>query len=141
MKKRVFSGILPLLAMAVLMMVASQGCSSETDVAVGNRTTMEVDLVYDAGDVIQGEFITAKIKVKNTGSYPLVIASVNAGCTCTVASKPEEPILPGKTGVIIAQVDTDKTGVGPISKNVNIVSNAEKPTTVVEITANVQRKK
>ena len=141
MKKRMFFGILPMLSMTVLMMVGTQGCSSETDVTVGNRTTMEVDPVFDAGEVIQGEFITAKIKLKNTGKYPLVIASASAGCTCTVASKPEEPILPGQTGVIIAQVDTDKTGVGSISKNLNIVSNAEKPTTVVEIRANVLRKK
>ena len=141
MKKTRFIGFFSWLPLAVLMMFGTQGCSSETDVVVGNRTTMEVDLVYDAGEVIQGEFITAKIKVKNTGAYPLVIASATAGCSCTVASKPEEPILPGKTGAIIAQVDTDKTATGRIEKPLNIVSNAQKSTTVVTIKANVLRKK
>ncbi len=129
------------LPLALFMMFGAQGCGSDSEVTVGNRTTMEVDPVFDAGEVIQGEFITAKIKVKNTGSFPLVIASASAGCSCTVASKPEKPILPGETGVIIAQVDTDKTGIGAISKSLNIVSNAQNPTTVVAIKAKVLRKK
>lgn len=141
MKKTLSFQIVASLSLAVFMMFGTQSCESETDVTVGNRTTMEVEPVYDAGEVIQGEFITAKIKLKNTGSFPLVIASASAGCSCTVASKPEEPILPGQTGVIIAQVDTDKTGIGAISKSLNIVSNAQNPTTVVVIKAKVLRKK
>lgn len=141
MKKRGIVNRFSWLPIAVLMMAGTQGCSSESDVTVGNRTTMEVEPVYEAGEVIQGEFITAKIKLKNTGSYPLVIASATAGCTCTVASKPEEPILPGETGEIIANVDTDKTGIGAISKRLSIVSNSEKPTTFVDIKATVLRKK
>lgn len=130
-------------AFGIFMLVVGlslSSCGSDMEVSTGNRTTMEVDEVFNAGEVIQGEFITAKFNVKNTGDYPLVIASVNGSCTCTVASKPEEPIAPGKTGVIIAQVDTDKTGAGVIAKTVRIVSNAQKPTTEVTIKAIVKRK-
>ena len=98
---------------------------------------MEVEPEFDAGEVVKGEFITAKFTVKNTGDYPLVIADVKGSCTCTVAKKPEEPIAPGKTAEIIAQVDTDKTGVGSVVKTVNIVANADPAVTVVKIKATV----
>ena len=62
-------------------------CGGSNEVEIGNKTTMIVDPVYDAGTVIQGEVITAKIKIKNAGSYPLVIAEVSPGCSCTVSEK------------------------------------------------------
>ena len=37
-------------------------CGGSNEVEIGNKTTMIVDPVYDAGTVIQGEVITAKIK-------------------------------------------------------------------------------
>lgn len=121
--------------LGVSFLLSATSCSSDVDVTVGNRTTMEVNSEFDAGEVVKGEFITAKFTVKNTGDYPLVIADVSAGCTCTVAKKPEEPIAPGKSAEIIAQVDTDKTGTGSIKKNINIVSNAEPSTMPVTIKA------
>ena len=113
------------------------GCSGETETIVGNRTTMEITKEFDAGEVVKGEFVTAKFKLTNTGDYPLVISEVSAGCTCTVASKPEEPVAPGESSEIVAQVDTDKTGVGSIVKTVRIVSNAEPSVTEVHIKATV----
>ncbi len=125
------------LFLGVCFLMGATSCSSDMDVSPGNRTTMEVNPVFDAGEVVKGEFITAKFKVTNTGDYPLVIADVKAGCTCTVAKKPEEPIAPGESAEIIAQVDTDKTGVGSISKSINIVSNADPSVTPVKIKATV----
>lgn len=124
-----------LLFIGLSLWLGTTGCSTDMEVSPGQRTTMEVEEVFDAGEVVKGEFVTAKFTVKNTGDYPLVIAEVKAGCTCTVAQKPEEPIAPGKTGVIIAQVDTDKTGVGSVVKTVNIVSNSDPSTKVVTIKA------
>lgn len=125
------------LFLGVCFLLGATSCSTDMDVTPGNRTTMEVDPVFDAGEVVKGEFITAKFKVTNTGDYPLLIADVKAGCTCTVAKKPEEPIAPGESGEIIAQVDTDKTGVGGISKSINIVSNADPSVISVKIKATV----
>ena len=110
------------------------------EVSPGNRTTMEVDDVFDAGEVIQGEFVTAKFKVTNTGDYPLVIADVKVGCKCTLAEKPEEPIAPGKSGMIMAQVDTDNAQVGPLEKTISIVSNADPAVKPLKIKAIVKRK-
>ena len=120
------------LFLGVCFLFRAMSCTTETDVSPGNRTTMEVDAEFDAGEVVKGEFITAKFKVTNTGDYPLIISDVSAGCTCTVAKKPEEPVAPGESAEIVAQVDTDKTGVGSVVKSLRIVSNADPSVTVSE---------
>ena len=113
-------------------------CSGSDKVEIGNKTTMVVNPVYDGGTVVKGELITAKFVVENIGKYPLVIAEVKGSCTCTVAEKPNEPILPGKTGIIKAVVDTDRTSTGMISKSVRIVANTEPSVTEVAIKATVK---
>jgi hypothetical protein len=114
------------------------GCSSSpTEAEIGQYTTIEVEKVYDAGTVAKGEVVDAAIKIKNTGDYPLVIASVKEACSCTISSYPEEPIAPGATGIIDASVDTDKTGRGVINKPIAISANTRPSTTTVMITAKV----
>lgn len=123
------------LFLGVCFLFTAMSCTTETDLSPGNRTTMEVDAEFDAGEKVKGEFITAKFNVTNTGDYPLIISDVSAGCTCTVAKKPEEPVAPGESAEIVAQVDTDKTGVGSVVKSLRIVSNADPSVTVVKIKA------
>ena len=108
-------------------------CEDNKNVVVGQKTTMEVNLVYDAGNVIKGEVINAKFKVKNTGDYPLVFGEVRPSCSCTVPHKPEKPIPAGETGEIVAQVMTDKLNTKNISKSVTIMTNTEPNTTVLMI--------
>lgn len=125
------------LFLGVCFLFGAMSCTTETDLSPGNRTTMEVDPVFEAGEVVKGEYITAKFKVTNTGDYPLIISEVSAGCTCTVAKEPKGPIAPGDSEEIVAQVDTDKTGVGSVVKSLRIVSNADPSVTVVKIKATV----
>ena len=125
------------LFLGVCFLLGATSCTTDLSVSPGNRTTMEVNPVFDAGEVVKGEFITAKFTVTNTGDYPLLIADVKESCSCTVAEKPEEPIAPGESAEIIAQVDTDKTNVGSLSKNLNIVSNADPSIVSVKIKATV----
>ncbi len=108
------------------------------NVEVGNKTTIVVNPIYDAGDVVKGEIITAVFTVKNTGKYPLVVSEVKGSCTCTVAEKPEKPIAPGSEAVIKAEVDTEETSSGDISKSVRIVANTEPSVTEVVIKAKVK---
>ncbi len=115
-------------------------CNSNESVEVGNKTTMEIEPEFNAGDVQKGEIIHATFHVKNTGNYPLVIASVQGSCSCTVASKPDEPIQPGEETIIKAEVNTDKTPSGEISKPVTLVANTEKSIVQVLIKANVINK-
>lgn len=114
-------------------------CTGSSEVEIGNKTTMTVDPVYDAGTVVKGEVITAKIKIKNDGSYPLVIASATGSCSCTVAEKPEDPIQPGEEKVILAHVDTDKISGSIINKSVNIVANTEPSITTVVIRGKIKK--
>lgn len=111
----------------------------ETESKVGQKTTVEVDAKYDAGEVIQGEIINAKFTITNTGDYPLIIASANPSCSCTVPSFTDEPIAPGETGEILAQVTTEKAA-GVINKTVTLVVNTETPLAPLVITAVVKRK-
>jgi hypothetical protein len=118
-------------------------CSSESDAPVeegqvGNKTTLVVNPVYDAGDVMKGEKIVGIFTVKNTGNYPLVVSDVKGSCTCTVAEKPEKPIPPGGEASIKAEVDTQKTSSGNITKSVRIIANTEPSVTEVVLKANVK---
>ena len=108
-------------------------CEDNSKVVVGQKTSMEVNLVFDAGTVVKGEVINAKFKVKNTGKYPLVFGEVRPSCSCTVPHKPEKPIQPGETGEIVAQVMTDKLNTKNVSKSVTIMTNTEPNTTVLMI--------
>jgi hypothetical protein len=110
-------------------------CNQEQKVEVGQKTTMEITPEFDAGTVVKGEIINAHFKVENTGDYPLVFGEVRGSCSCTVAEKPEEPIQPGETGEIIAEVNTENLNSREISKSVTIMANTEPSLTVVKIKA------
>jgi len=115
-------------------------CGGNNNIEIGNKTTMEVAPLFDAGDVLKGEVVTAKFEIKNTGEYPLVIGEVVGSCSCTVAEYPDEPISPGGTGEVLAHVNTDQTGVGPLNKAVRIVANTDPSVTQVVVRANVMKK-
>lgn len=112
-------------------------CSEQTEASVGQYTAIEYEAVYDAGTVAKGEIVKAKIALKNVGEYPLVIANVKPACSCTVPSYDADPVAPGETAYINAEVDTDKTGKGIINKPITITANTRPSTTKVTIKASV----
>jgi len=57
----------------------------------------------------------------NTGDAPLIITNVLSTCGCTVPTKPEAPIMPGKTGKIEIKYSMIP---GPIRKTITVESNA-----------------
>jgi hypothetical protein len=129
MKKSIaFIGVLVLFA-----------CRQEQKVEVGQKTTMEITPEFNAGTVIKGEIIKAHFKVENTGDYPLVFGEVRGSCSCTVAEKPEEPIQPGETTEIIAEVNTENLSSKKIVKSVTILANTEPSLTVVTIKGTLKK--
>ena len=70
------------------------------------------------------------------GTAPLIISKVSSSCGCTIPKKPEEAILPGKTGEIQVKYDTKR--VGPIRKAITVISNADTPTKVLKIKGEVK---
>jgi hypothetical protein len=114
-------------------------CRQEQKVEVGQKTTMEVTPEFNAGTVIKGEIIKARFKVENTGDYPLVFGEVRGSCSCTVAEKPEEPLQPGETAEILAEVNTENLTSKKISKSVTILANTEPSLTVVTIKGTLKK--
>jgi len=64
------------------------------------------DAVQNLGNVKNGETLNIEYHFKNTGNEMLVIKDVSASCGCTIPEKPQEPIAPGKSGVIKATFDS-----------------------------------
>jgi hypothetical protein len=113
-------------------------CGDDQPLQVGQKTTMEVEAVFDAGTVVKGEVINAKFKVTNTGDYPLVIGDVTPSCSCTVAEEPKDPIQPGESSEIIAQVKTDNLSSKKIQKMITVMANTEPSVTVLEIRGKIR---
>jgi hypothetical protein len=114
-------------------------CSSDKSIEVGQKTSMSVNPVFNAGKVLVGEEIKAVFKVKNEGKYPLIISEVKGSCSCTVADYPQDPILPGKTGDIHATVKTENASLGILSKEVRVIANTEPSLTVMKVNGEVIR--
>jgi Protein of unknown function (DUF1573) len=94
-----------------------------------NWTTVQwLDSSQNFGTVTDGEKVVITFHFKNTGTKPLVIANVQASCGCTVPSKPDEPIAPGKEGKITAEFNSAGR-VGKASKFLNVTCNTKEKVT------------
>src|SRR5690554_7708874 len=60
----------------ISFLLFSCGGNQQTEAQIRQYTTIEVEKVYNAGSVVKGEIVNAKIEIKNTGDYPLVIADI-----------------------------------------------------------------
>src|SRR2546423_9406530 len=74
-----------------------------------NFTTIQwLDSInQNLGKVKEGDVVEITWHFKNTGEKPLIIGRVQPGCGCTLAEQPEEPVAPGKEGVIKAKFDSN----------------------------------
>jgi len=120
----------------LLLLVA---CSGGNKLEVGQKTSMKIDKLFEAGTRVKGEVIEARFNIENTGDYPLVFGEIKGSCSCTVAEKPETPILPGEKGVILARVDTESFRVNSeVSKYVTLIANTEPNRVTLRITAQIK---
>ena len=85
-----------------------------------------------------------EFKITNVGKTPLTITSVTGECGCTATTIdgkpgwPQEPILPGKSGVIKVKYDTKREG--RFEKNVTVTSNAKFSTIKIRIKGEIKAK-
>lgn len=101
-------------------------------------TTAKIEFkseTVDYGEIAKGSDGIRVFEFTNTGNAPLIISKVSSSCGCTIPKKPEEPIMPGKTGEIQVKYDTNR--VGPIRKAITVISNADTPTKVLKIKGEV----
>jgi hypothetical protein len=108
---------------------ASKDSASRTEILnaaydSSNFTQIQwIDSVHqDRGKVKEGSTVELTWRFVNAGNRPLIISNVSAGCGCTVAEKPEEPIAAGKEGVIRAKFDS-KGRMGTQLKDVYVSAN------------------
>lgn len=92
---------------------------------------------YDANGI-------REFKFTNIGRSPLTITAVTGECGCTATTIdgkpgwPQEPIMPGKSGVIKVKYDTKREG--RFEKNVTVTSNGKFASKKVRIKGEVKAK-
>ena len=104
-----------------------------------NAPTIEFESeVVDYGTIQQYADGVRHFKFKNTGKSDLIITSCTGSCGCTVPTCPKEVIKAGKSGEIEVKYATER--VGQFTKNVTVVSNADRSPVVLTIKGNVLQK-
>ena len=93
---------------------------------------------HDFGKIVQNGNGKFSFDFKNTGKEPLIIQNVRSSCGCTVASRPNAPILPGESSKISVRYDTRR--LGTFHKNITVTSNADNASVVLYIKGVVQAK-
>jgi Protein of unknown function (DUF1573) len=121
-----------------------KGDSSTVKINAGDTTTWTeiqwIDSVFDFGTLDAGPVVAASFRFKNTGSKPLVIESVTAGCGCTEPEKPADPIMPGQEGVVKAKFKSENQ-MGAVQKNITVSANAPARNYTLYIKGTVNPKK
>ncbi len=93
---------------------------------------------HDFGTIKEGQKVFWNFRFKNTGNADLILNRVKADCGCTVPEYPKTPIAPGEEGKIKVTFDA-KGRMGTQVKNVTVLSNSERSTIVLTITALVEK--
>ena len=90
-----------------------------------NFTSIEwIDSTFrDLGNIKAGQVVEVTWRLKNSGNKPLIIENVMPGCGCTVAEKPEEPIMPGAEGIIKGKFDSNGQSDGEHRKAITVLAN------------------
>jgi hypothetical protein len=95
----------------------------------------------DFGSIPEGQKLEVAYRFLNSGNKPLIIARVQPSCGCTVADQPDEPILPGKQGVIKASFNSEGR-VGINHKKLYVIANTlGTQSNEVQFSVLVQKKK
>lgn len=92
-------------------------------------------LVIDRPNIAYGADETFSFEFKNTGNVPVTISNVQTSCGCTTASKPEQPVAPGKSSVISVKYDTKR--VGEFTKTITVTTNVQPEPIVLTIKGKV----
>lgn len=137
-----------LIALVVAILGLSTGLSAQESVIPSmdpNAPEMKFESeIIDYGTVDYDANGLREFKFTNVGKSPLTITSVQGECGCTATTIdgkpgwPQEPILPGKSGVIKVKYDTKREG--RFEKNVTITSNAKYASKKVKIKGEIKAK-
>jgi hypothetical protein len=97
--------------------------------------------IRDFGSIPEGQKLEVAYRFLNSGNKPLIIARVQPSCGCTVAEQPNEPIMPGKEGVIKASFNSEGR-IGINHKKIYVIANTKgSQSNEIEFSVLVQKKK
>lgn len=105
----------------------------------GEKPELSFDrTVHKFGTISQGETVETEFIFENSGDAPLVIASVEPSCGCTVMDDaPEEPFYPGEGDTLNVTYDS-KGHTGHQDRTVSVVANTDPQTTLLHIQGTVK---
>jgi len=117
-----------LLLFPVMLLALIYSCNStetpqapppNVDKDSANFTTVKWnDTAINFGTVTRGEKVHIKYICTNTGTKPLFLYYVRPGCGCTVADYTKAAIMPGKTGEVNAEFDSNHGNPGEVRKSI-----------------------
>jgi hypothetical protein len=92
---------------------------------------------FDFGYIKSGDVVTHNFIISNTGANPLVVYNVQGTCGCTVPHWPSKPVLPGDTGHIAIQYNSNGES-GLQNKKMRVFTNTKPMETDIFFKANVK---
>lgn len=118
----------------LMLFVGSLLIAQEENTDIAGVFEFETEtIVY--GKILQNEDGFREFRFKNTGKSPIIITSIKSSCGCSVAEKPNAPVMPGENGSIRVKYDTKR--LGGFSKTFMIRSDAQEQLKVVRIKGTV----
>ena len=116
----------------------TQNPPPDVDKDSANFTTVKWnDTAINFGSVTKGEKVHIKYVCTNTGDKPLFIYYVHPGCGCTVADYTKAAIMPGKTGEVDAEFDSNHGSAGEVHKSIMVRTNTTNATPKLTFTGMV----
>jgi hypothetical protein len=118
-----------------LLIVTLPALSQEQTVPVFAQVSWE-KTSFDLGKIEQNKAVKVVFKFKNVGSIPVQVKGVSWGSNCSILQYPNQPVLPGETGLV--EIEFDAKVVGFVSKSIKIKMNTETPETELYFNAIVK---
>lgn len=82
----------------LLLIVVLSGCNNVSTKSFEAKGKSQIEFeteIYNFGDVKYGEIVGATLYYVNKGESPLIINSVETGCSCTTVKYDEKPLPEG----------------------------------------------
>ena len=95
----------------------------QTPVAIAAPHANIPQIVYHFETVLEGDIVTHSFEVRNTGDTPLHLHFIKVGCDCTRVIAFPEILMPGQTGAVAVELNTQGFGGTAINKEVVFESN------------------
>ena len=120
----------PFVALVALISVICISCNDGDTVDTkemadtANYTTIQwMDSLVNFGTIPMGKQVQVVFRFQNTGTKPLYLADVKAGCGCTAPDYTKDAIVPGGEGVVTGAFDSNRSHPGEVRKNIFVTTN------------------